>query len=240
MAVSKNPLKAVDFSSVDIKSKPVKAVQPTNVAAPADWSGLGNGIEEGLKSVAAGALSASKSETKGVEGNLEVSKNPVEASLGQIEAGKGKDKTNLQNRINTAKSQGKEDKVARLEGRQERKDVRQKSRAEIITAKNVDKKAKTEAKQADKKSKFNEKQIEKGRTVTKSPADTSQTESKKDESNKPAKFTPEELEAFNSSTGKGKMTGDSPFPQKSVKNSGLLQKLGSTGKGFKLRAFRSN
>ena len=140
MAVSKNPLKAVDFSSVDIKSKPVKAVQPTNVAAPADWSGLGNGIEEGLKSVATGALSASKSKTKGVEGNTDPSKNDRELADKQIEAGKGKDKTNLQNRINTAKSQGKEDKVARLEGRQERKDVRQKSRAEIITAKNVDKK----------------------------------------------------------------------------------------------------
>ena len=236
MAVSRNPLKAVDFSSVSIKAQPVKR-EKQQTYAQADWSGLGDNISGIGDSVAAGY---SKSKTKGPEGNTDVSKNNIEVIDKQIEAGKGKDQTNLQDRINTAKSQGKEDKVARLEGRQERRDVRQKSRAEIITAKNVDKKAKTEAKQADKKSKFNEKQIEKGRAVTKSPTDTSQEESKNTKINEPAKFTPEELEAFNSSTGKGKMTSDSPFPQKSVKNSGLLQKLGSTGKGFKLRAFRSN
>lgn len=216
MAVSKNPLKAVDFSSVDIKSKPVKAVQSNNTFAAADWSGAGDGAKA-LGAALEGASRASKN--KGVEGNLEVSKDPVEAALKTIRT----EKTNLQNRINTAKSQGKEDKVARLEGKQERRDVRQKSRAEIITAKNVDKKAKTEANQANKKSKFNEKQIEKGRTVTKSPTDTSQKESKKDESNKPAEFTPVEREAFESKTG-----------------TGLFQKLGSTGKGFKLKAFRSN
>ena len=224
MAVSKNPLKAVDFSSVSIKAQPVKR-EKQQTYAQADWSGLGDKISGIGDSVAAGY---SKSKTH------------LEEFDKQNTAAKGKDQTNLQDRINTAKSQGKEDKVARLEGRQERRDVRQKSRAEIITAKNVDKKAKTEAKQADKKSKFNEKQIEKGRAVTKSPTDTSQEESKNTKINEPAKFTPEELEAFNSSTGKGKMTSDSPFPQKSVKNSGLLQKLGSTGKGFKLRAFRSN
>ena len=234
MAVSKNPIKAVDFSSVSIKAQPVKTVQNKEQAyATADWSGLGNNIA-GIGQSIAGAASASKSKTKGVEGDLEVSKNPVEAALKTIRT----EKTNLQDRINTAKSQGKEDKVARLEGKQERRDVRQKSRAEIITAKNVDKKAKTEANQANKKSKFNEKQIEKGRTVTKSPTDTSQEESKNAEINKPAEFTAEERKEYESSTGKGKMT--SGPPQKSVKNSGLLQKLGSTGKGFKLRAFRSN
>jgi hypothetical protein len=233
MAVSKNPLKAVDFSSVSIKAQPVKR-EKQQTYAQADWSGLGDNISGIGDSVAAGY---SKSKTKGPEGNTDVSKNNIEVIDKQIEAGKGKDQTNLQDRINTAKSQGKEDKVARLEGKQERRDVRQKSRAEIITAKNVDKKAKTEANRANKESKFNEKQIEKGGMVTEGYVDNlqkkSQAKNKMDASMQAAS------DAMGDAVTKPKQTSHT-FLTAEPKTSPVLQKLGSTGKGFKLRAFRSN
>ena len=232
MAVSKNPLKAVDFSSVSIKAQPVKR-EKQQTYAQADWSGLGDNISGIGDSVAAGY---SKSKTKGPEGNTDVSKTDTEAFDKQYAAGKGKDQTNLQDRINTAKSQGKEDKVARLEGRQERKDVKQKSRAEIITAKNVDKKAKTEANQADKKSKFNEKQIEKGGMVTEGYVDNlqkkSQAKNKMDASMQAASDAMGDAVTKPKQTSHTFLTAEPKTP--------VLQKLGSTGKGFKLRAFRGN
>jgi len=220
MAVSKNPLKAVDFSSVSIKAQPVKR-EKQQTYAQADWSGLGDKISGIGDSVAAG-LSKSKTSTE------EFDK--------QNTAAKGKDQTNLQDRISTAKSQGKEDKVARLEGKQERRDVRQKSRAEIITAKNVDKKARTEANRANKESKFNEKQIEKGGMVTEGYADNlqkkSQAKNKMDASMQAASDAMGDAVTKPKQTSHTFLTAEPKTP--------VLQKLGSTGKGFKLRAFRSN
>lgn len=220
MAVSKNPLKAVDFSSVSIKAQPVKR-EKQQTYAQADWSGLGDKISGIGDSVAAG---------------LSKSKTPTEEFDKQNTAAKGKDQTNLQDRISTAKSQGKEDKVARLEGKQERRDVRQKSRAEIITAKNVDKKAKTEANRANKESKFNEKQIEKGGMVTEGYVDNlqkkSQAKNKMDASMQAASDAMGDAVTKPKQTSHTFLTAEPKTP--------VLQKLGSTGKGFKLRAFRSN
>ena len=224
MATNKNPLKAVDFGSVSIKAQPVKSVKPTNVVtSTADWSAAGDAIASIGESIS-GAMK-----------DVSASKNNTEEASKQMEAGKGKDQTRLQDRIDKAEKQGKEDKVARLKGRQERKDKKQKSRAEITTAKNVDKKEKTESRRAEKESDFNKKQLEKGGMVTQGYLDNMQ------EKNKAKNQMDASMQAASDSMSFApKLNSELELLKAEPKTSPVLQKLGSTGKGFKLRAFKNN
>jgi hypothetical protein len=227
MATNRSPLKAAggpSFETVSIKAQPVKSVEPTKVVTSnADWSAASDAIASIGQSVA-GAMK-----------DVSATKNDLELATNQLNEGKGKDQTRLQDRIDKAGKQGKEDKVARLKGRQERKDKKQKSRAEIITAKNVDKKEKTESRRAEKESDFNKKQLEKGGMVTQGYLDNMQ------EKNKAKNQMDASMQAASDSMSFAPKLNSEWEPLKAEpKTSPVLQKLGSTGKGFKLRAFKNN
>ena len=167
--------------------------------------------------------------------DVSASKSNLEEAVKQLNKGKGKDQTRLQDRIDKAEKQGKEDKVARLKGKQERKDKRQKSRAEITTAKNVDKKEKTESRRAEKESNFNKKQLEKGGMVTQGYLDNMQEKNKAKN-----QMDASMQEASDSMSFAPKLNSELELLKAKPKTSPVLQKLGSTGKGFKLRAFKNN
>jgi len=227
MATNRSPLKAAggpSFETVNIKAQPVKTVEPTNVVtSTADWTAGADAIASIGQSIAGGMQDVS------------ASKSNLEEAGKQLNKGKGKDQTRLQDRIDKAEKQGKEDKVARLKGKQERKDKRQKSRAEITTAKNVDKKEKTESRRAEKESNFNKKQLEKGGMVTQGYLDNMQEKNKAKN-----QMDASMQEASDSMSFAPKLNSELELLKAKPKTSPVLQKLGSTGKGFKLRAFKNN
>jgi hypothetical protein len=90
----------------------------------------------------------------GINQRIDLGLTSLQKTKDQIKVGEGQDDTNLQRRINKAKAQGKEDKVARLQGRQDRQDVRQKARAERIKQRNIEQKAQTQARQDKKDERF--------------------------------------------------------------------------------------
>jgi hypothetical protein len=92
----------------------------------------------------------------GINQRIDLGLTSLQKTKDQIKVGEGQDDTNLQRRINKAKAQGKEDKVARLQGRQDRQDVRQKARAERIKQRNIEQKAQTQARQDKKDERFDE------------------------------------------------------------------------------------
>ena len=120
------------FNAPSIKSKTIKVppVDISRIGQTGNWTNISQKIDLGLT-------------------NLEKTKD-------QIKAGEGKDDTNLQRRIEKAEKQGKEDKVARLQGRQDRQDVRQKARAERIKQRNKEQKVQTQARQDKKDERFDE------------------------------------------------------------------------------------
>lgn len=118
-----------NFSVSTIKSKPIQSkIDLSRIGQTADWSSLGRTIDLGLSN-----------HTKAMD---------------QIKVGEGKDQTKLQMRIEKAEREGKEDVVARLKGRQERQDVKQKAKAERITQRNVERLAHTTKRQEEKTKKF--------------------------------------------------------------------------------------
>lgn len=118
------------FNTPSLKAKSINVpmVDVSRIGQTGNWAGINQRIDLGLT-------------------NLQKTKD-------QIKVGEGQDDTNLQRRINKAKAQGKEDKVARLQGRQDRQDVRQKARAERIKTRNVEQKAQTQARQDKKDERF--------------------------------------------------------------------------------------
>jgi hypothetical protein len=92
----------------------------------------------------------------GINQRIDLGLTSLQKTKDQIKVGKGQDDTNLQRRINKAKAQGNEAKQARLEGRQERIDVRQNARAERIKQRNIEQKAQTQARQDKKDERFDE------------------------------------------------------------------------------------
>lgn len=120
------------FNTPSIKAKSIKVpmVDVSRIGQTGNWAGISQRIDLGLTS--------------------------LQKTKDQIKVGEGQDDTNLQRRINKAKAQGKEDKVARLQGRQDRQDVRQKARAERIKQRNIEQKAQTQARQDKKDERFDE------------------------------------------------------------------------------------
>lgn len=118
----------LDFALPDIKSK--------SISTPANTQVSGGGGESW------------------VQGDVDLNLSHTSAALDQIEEDDGKDDTRLQQRIDKATLQGKEDKVARLQGRQDRQDVRQKSRAEREKQRNVEREKVTQERQDRKTEKF--------------------------------------------------------------------------------------
>jgi hypothetical protein len=120
------------FNTPSLKAKSIKVpmVDVSRIGQTGNWAGINQRIELGLTS--------------------------LQKTKDQIKVGEGQDDTNLQRRINKAKAQGKEDKVARLQGRQDRQDVRQKARAERIKQRNIEQKAQTQARQDKKDERFDE------------------------------------------------------------------------------------
>jgi hypothetical protein len=117
-----------NIPSIKAKSINVPMVDVSRIGQTGDWAGVNQRIELGLTSLA--------------------------KAKDQIKVGEGQDDTNLQRRINKAKAQGNEAKKARLEGKQERIDIRQKARAERIKTRNVEQAAQTQARQDKKDEKF--------------------------------------------------------------------------------------
>jgi len=89
-----------------------------------------------------------------IAGDVELNLSHTAAALDKIEKDDGKDDTRLQRRIDKATKQGKEDKVARLQGKQDRIDVRQKGGAERETQRNVERKEVTQNNQDRKTQRF--------------------------------------------------------------------------------------
>lgn len=213
MAASKNPLKAVDFSSPNIKAQPTKAVQPqTQSHNAADWSGLGNSIASIGNSVAQG-LSESKNAVEEIDKQMTDGKTPPPK------------KSYLERRIDRANAKGKKDKVARLTGKLEKRNIKENSKKQMNDAEMLDKekvaKSKAEkkvkaakAKASEETSTFNANALENRKSVTQ--------------------------DYMNDFLKSGKQYDDNLFSPLTMKQSPVLQKLGSTGKGFKLRAFKNN
>jgi len=130
---------AVDFQGPQITSRTIKADTPQ--VAVGDTSGAYAAMADGL--AAAG--------------------DNIGAALASI---KPKTGDNLQAKIDKAKAEGKDAKAARLTGRKERRDIRDKNRASRITSKNKDKKDALTKSEFFKGQKFNEKQKEKGGTTS--------------------------------------------------------------------------
>jgi hypothetical protein len=118
------------FNAPSIKSKTIKVppVDISRIGQTGNWANISQRIDLGLT-------------------NLEKTKD-------QIDVQEGQDDTNLQRRINKAKAQGNEAKQARLEGRQERIDIRQKARRDRIKKRNTEQQAQTQARQDKKDEKF--------------------------------------------------------------------------------------
>jgi len=118
------------FNTPSIKAKTIQvpAVDASRIGQTGDWTNTVQRIDLGLT-------------------NLQKTKE-------QLKVGEGKDQTKLQARIEKAEREGKEDKVARLQGRQDRQDVRQKARAERIKTRNTERLAQTQARQDKKDKKF--------------------------------------------------------------------------------------
>jgi len=93
------------------------------------------------------------------QGDVQLNLSHVAASEEQIERDDGKDDTRLQQRIDKATKQGKEDKVARLQGRQDRQDVRQKARAEREKQRNIEREKVTQERQDRKTEKFKSRRV---------------------------------------------------------------------------------
>jgi hypothetical protein len=89
-----------------------------------------------------------------IAGQVDLQLSNVAAAEEQIARTDGKDNTRLQERIDKATKQGKEDKVARLQGKQDRQDVRQKSRAKRETQRNVEREEVTQERQDRKTQRF--------------------------------------------------------------------------------------
>jgi hypothetical protein len=117
----------LDFALPGIKAKPVtgsSGVQSNGGGGGADWT----------------------------QGDVQLNLSHVAAAEEKIVD--GKDDTRLQRRIDKATKQGKEDKVARLQGKQDRQDVRQKSRAKRETQRNVEREEVTQERQDRKTQRF--------------------------------------------------------------------------------------
>lgn len=119
----------LDFALPGIKAKPVtgsSGVQSNGGGGGADWT----------------------------QGDVQLNLSNVAAAEKKIVETDGKDDTRLQRRIDKATKQGKEDKVARLQGKQDRIDVRQKGGAERETQRNVERKEVTQNNQDRKTQRF--------------------------------------------------------------------------------------
>jgi hypothetical protein len=129
------------FTLPGIKASRISApVSTGSTGGTADWSGLGRGIAEAGEGIAAG-IQASKTNLQIVEGQLEKGNQPMDK---------------LQGRIDKAKAEGKDAKAAWLEGRKERRDIRDEARAERITQRNIERKEQTQARQDRKNERFYE------------------------------------------------------------------------------------
>ena len=127
------------FTVPGIKSSRISApVDTGRVGQTADWSSIGQNIAQSGDSIAAG-IQAEKTNLKITEGQLEEGKKPV---------------NKLQSRIDEATAQGKDSKAARLQGRKDRRDLRDDARAERIKTRNEEQKAQTQARQDKKDEKF--------------------------------------------------------------------------------------
>lgn len=124
----------LDFALPDIKSK--------SISTPANTQVSGGGGENWD------------------QGQVDLQLTEVAAAEEQIERDDGKDDTRLQQRIDKATLQGKEDKVARLQGRQDRQDVRQKSRADRETQRNVEREKVTQERQDRKTQRFEDRRVD--------------------------------------------------------------------------------
>jgi len=120
----------LNFNLPSIKSKAIKGppVDVSRIGQTGDWANTSQRIDLGLTS--------------------------LKTTQDQIAVKAGKDDTNLQRRIEKAERQGKEDKVARLQGRQARQDVRQKARKGRIEQRNEERLAQTTKRQEEKTKKF--------------------------------------------------------------------------------------
>ena len=119
----------LDFGLPGIKAKPVtgsSGVKDNGGGGGADWT----------------------------QGDVQLNLSNVAAAEEKINETDGKDDTRLQRRIDKATKQGKEDKVARLQGRQDRQDVRQKSRADREIQRNVEREEVTQERQDRKTERF--------------------------------------------------------------------------------------
>ena len=148
--------------------------------------------------------------------DVSASKSNLEEAGKQLEDGKkpAPKKSRLERRVDKAKASGKDAKAARLTGKLERKNTEQKNKTSRIEAVNRDKKKALTKSEFFKGQKFNEKQKKKGGAESTSHL-----------------FKP--LSPL-------KPKGVSIDPTISTITAPVLQKLGSTGKGFKLRAFKNN
>lgn len=219
MATNRSPLKAAggpSFETVNIKAQPVKTVEPTNVVtSTADWTAGADAIASIGQSIA-GAMkdvSASKSNLEEADKQLEDGKKPAPK------------KSRLERRVDKAKASGKDAKAIKLQSKLDVRNTEKAQKKEEDDAQMIDKvsKAKTKAEDLTKaakakasaeSSKFNEEALENRKSVTKGYMDN----------------------FLNS----GKQYDDNAFAPLAMKVSPVLQKLGSTGKGFKLRAFKNN
>ena len=120
----------LDFALPGLKAKPI-----TGSSGVKDNSGGGGG-------------------ESWIAGEVDLQLSNVAAAKEQIARTDGKDDTRLQRRIDKATKQGKEDKVARLQGKQDRQDVRQKSRAKRETQRNVEREEVTQERQDRKTQRF--------------------------------------------------------------------------------------
>jgi len=123
----------LDFALPDIKSK--------SISTPANTQVSGGGGENWD------------------QGQVDLQLTNVAASEEQIARDDGKDSTRLQERIDKATLQGNEKKVARLQGKQDRIDIRQKGGAERETQRNVERKKVTQGREDRKSEKFKSRRV---------------------------------------------------------------------------------
>ena len=94
-----------------------------------------------------------------IAGQVDLQLSNVAAAEDQIARTDGKDDTRLQRRIDKATKEGNEKKVARLQGKQDRIDVRQKGGAERETQRNVERKKVTQGREDRKTEKFKSRRV---------------------------------------------------------------------------------
>lgn len=129
------------FTLPGIKASRISApVNTSSIGQTANWGDIGHGIAQAGANIGAG-IQARKTHLGLAEDQIAKGKQPVDK---------------LQSRIDKAKAQGKDAKVARLEGRQERRDIRDKARAERVTQRNIERKEVTQERQDRKNERFNE------------------------------------------------------------------------------------